>query len=570
MTAPIPSTSPIFRNYDKFRYIIEEARTGEIVARDVYVEKPQLVRKLSGPCIMEFDIDYRHSSIQLPDNSGPILLKPWGHICHVETVVGGERVIFASAIMKPSDVDENTGVLHFQGEGFSNYAHEIPLLINWNPITVDPFTIVDKIWTHIQSFDNGNLNVQIYNFNEAGDELDPPLSNTQMFPGFSFDGTDFVVDFFAIFIRAVDYTDCGDYINSLARDIPFDYFEESRWNEGKTAINKRIQLAYPHGGVSQTNLVFRQNENILQMKTHTESEIQWASDIVGRGWFPGRTYSSQLSNIDDTRLRRVIMEDDVMINSNERSAIWADRQLTRRQEPHWWESIIISMYHSNAPWGSYDVGDQIRVQGFMPWVGWVDLVHKIIALAPDEENGIVQLALKAEGAFNYDPIFFAGPNTNLLTNYNFISDLDFWTDVGDGGWFRDPAVGNLSLGSARVEADGTLKTLMSEHITVHNDTDWIAGSASVKWHNGVSVDGSAPLLVGAIMYNEDDEVLYHPTFKSIAMPTNDSDGWQAIGGRWTIPSFAPDISYCRLLLVVQPSMTDGTVWYDDVNIKMDE
>lgn len=62
-------------------------------------------------------------------------------------------------------------------------------------------------------------------------------------------------NFFAVFIRESDRNDCGDYINKLARDIPFDYFEESTWIEGKSAISKKIRLAYPSGGVDQEELV---------------------------------------------------------------------------------------------------------------------------------------------------------------------------------------------------------------------------------------------------------------------------------------------------------------------------
>jgi len=143
------------------------------------------------------------------------------------------------------------------------------------------------------------------------------------------------------------------------------------------------------------------------------------------GWFPGQEYSATLTNSDPTRFRRVIMQDDARINSTERAAAWAKRKLTRRQTPAYWDSIIVDMGHPNAPFGSYDVADTIIVAGKMPIVGDVRQRHKIIAIAVDEESGTCELSLKAEGAFNYDPIYFSGdtagsimiqpPNPDALT-----------------------------------------------------------------------------------------------------------------------------------------------------------
>ena len=67
------------------------------------------------------------------------------------------------------------------------------------------------------------------------------------------------------------------------------------------------------------------------------------------------------------------------------------------------------MGHPNAPFGTYDVGDRINVQGYMPFIGDVKQQHKILAIAVDEEKGVCELTLMAEGAFNYDPIFYEAP-----------------------------------------------------------------------------------------------------------------------------------------------------------------
>ena len=420
-----------------------------------------------------------------------------------------------------------------------------------------------KIWTHLQSYSNGNLGVQVYSLGEDNEKVTPPTSNTLLLPGFSFDETKFVQDFFAIFIRRIDFTDCGDYINKLARDIPFDYFEEAEWNENRTAINKFIQLAYPHGGVLQSNLVFRQNENVIRAKSRIETETEWTSDIGIRGWFPGKVYSTVLANADPKRYRRFVLEEDVHINSTERSAAWAHRQLSRRQFPAYWETITINMYHPNAPFGTWDVGDQIRVQGLMPWVGEIDQVHKIIAWSLDEATATCELTLRAEGAFNYDPIFFEGPNPNILNNPSFTQSMFSWTDLL-GSWSRDSLSGaNGTLGCARVTCNGTEKIMASEMITVAPG-DEVTLRAFSYWDSLVAT--GSPIQLCLNTYDSDGDVVNTIVFSDVAA-TGTAPDWQLMENEYTIPA---GIVRMRALARVLPTATSGVVRFDEFFLTRDE
>lgn len=549
---------------DRCRFIIEEARTGEILIRDLPALKPKILRKLSGPCVIEFGLDYRDSLVQHPDGSGPILLKPWGHWCHVEKTINGKRQIIASGLFQPSQVDPETGILQARWQGFSGYLQGIPWLQNWNPIAVDPAAIVNKIWNHVQSYANGNLGVTCYSLAEDGSKTIPPVTNTEMLPGFSFDGSNFLMDFFAIFIRRIDFTDCGDYVTKLARDIPFDFFEESNWNEDHTAIEKWIQIAYPKGGALQSDLIFRMNENVLFGQTRIEAEMEWASDIAVRGWFPGKVYSSVLSNADPIRYRRVVMEEDARINSTERAAAGAHKQLTRRQSPPYWESITVKMYHSHARFGTWDVGDQIRVQGTAPWVGEIDQVHKIIAWSLDEASQTCQLTLRAEGAFNYDPIFFDGVYQNELQNSDFTASMFSWTKVS-GNWVRDALTGYNSLGCVKVQCDGTEKILVSEMIPVTSSDD-VNLSCYVHWENMVTSAGpDAPIQIALNLYDELNELLQTVIFDDTAADGDAADWFQIGNDNYDVPSTGTPTKM-RVMARILPSALSGTVRYDQFSI----
>lgn len=579
----------------KFRFIVEEARTGKILSRDLTVSNARVMRTLSGPCSIEFDVDHRDPSVE------GIYFKPWGQLIHVEAEVMGrklnpaydpdppdppegetappndkwlitepDRRIWCTGIVQPSTIDKKTGKLRLKAEGFMSYPKGLPWLENWNPFTVDVFETVHKIWDHVQSYPGGDLGVKVT----------PAESGVVMLPGYAFDGAIWNLNFFAEFIRASDRRDCGDHITGLARDVPFDMFERSEWNSDRTAIQKTIELSYPRGGLDQVNLVFALNENVYEAEPHAETEIDWVSDIGIAGWFPNKEYSVQISNADPTRFRRYLAEDDAKINSTERAAAWAHRRLTRRQTPAYWESIIVDMNHPNAPFGFYDVGDRIMVQGLMPWVGYVKEVHKITAISVDEASGACEIKLKAEGAFSYDPIYYEGkpvPPTgqepNLLPNGYFGENMSGWLG-GKGQWFRETQYGHMHAGCARIDCnDGGEWMSSTAHIPV-NPGEVYEISVWMR-QNGIEGSGaeSAQLMVltNAYQDTEDDDwdLIYRDAvvIDTLAVAEG-NETWRKMSGFYTIPE--EGVASIDVRLLVLPDITDGIMWWDEAMVKLRE
>lgn len=371
------------------RFIVEEAVTGNILDRDAEILEPKFVRKLSGPAHLEFSVPYHG------EPSTDINWKAYGQIVHVEEqYYDGTRHIIGSCLVQPGNETDASGSLKIVCEGFSSYAKGIPWIDNYNPIAVDPFAIVARIWNHLQTQTNGNLGVTIT----------PASSGTLLLPGFGWDGSNLVINFFAIFVRAIDFRDCGDEVNYWARDIPFEYLEVSAWNGPKTAITKSLVLAYPRRGVQRNELAFILGENVIDASVMGEAEIDWTSDVIIRGWFPGTVYQGEFTNPDSTRFRRVMMQDDAQINTQERAAAAAKRLLTRNLIPSSWQKITIDRNHPNAPYGSFEVGDDILIQGFMPWKGVVKEWHRIVEYSISDADGSCEMTVKHVDAFNYDPI----------------------------------------------------------------------------------------------------------------------------------------------------------------------
>lgn len=379
------------------KFIVEEAVTRKILCRDLAVgPQPQVIPTISGPAMMEFEVPFGDPQNK-DDDGNDIRFRAWGQFIHAEvTLPNGTRKIIASCIVKTCTIDPGTSNLKIQAEGFANYGKDMPWIDNYNPIAVDPFEIVQRIWNHMQTQTHGDIGVTVT----------PASSGTILLPGFGWDGTELVINFFAIFVRAIDFRDCADEMNKLARDIPFDYREISAWNGDRTVVNRTLQMYYPRYGSQRNDLSFRIGENVLGAEPTSEAEIDWISDIIVRGWFPGKVYSSTVSNPDATRFRRTIKEEDASVNSAERAAVWANRRLKRRQIPAHFSKITVDAFHPNAPFGTWECGDEILVQASYPWMGNISEWHRIMSYSLNDDTGSCDINLKHVDAFNYDPIEF--------------------------------------------------------------------------------------------------------------------------------------------------------------------
>lgn len=539
---------------DRFRHTIIEVNTNKILTRDLTVREFQLQVNLSAPSRVSFKIPQseRYGS------AFGIDWKNWGQWIITETEIDGKQEILTCCLVNNNQLDPKTGDMVIDGMGFMGYTKGIPWLENFNPIAVDPAEIIQRIWAHVQSFSNANLGVRV----------EPSSTGTQMLPGYGFDGTILSFDFFAIFIRAVDFIDCGDYISTLARDLPLDMIESAYWNSDRTQVEKVLNIAYPLGGYQQDHLVFRLNENVINAEKAEEMDIEPVSDVIIRSWLPGKIYTSQLSNADPTRLRRTVLEEDANIDSTERAAAWAKRKLTRRNIPRSFSKITVDMHHPHAPFGSYWVGDSIYVEApDFPWFGDISEWHRITSITMNEGEPLVELGLKVEGAFNYDPIQY-DPNweqkptqdMNLLSNGYFLKNLAGWYPK-KGQWIRVATVGYKTDGCVRIDCDDRGEELESEKVPVQ-EGDQIHFSAWVRFQT-ITYTGT-PTFTFAIVcnqyYNGGSLAQYDIIDGFLQDGTN---GFKELTGTWTVPMGVNEIS---ISLVVEDSVSSGVAFWDDVRI----
>lgn len=542
---------------DRLRFTVIEANTDAILARDLVVKEPKVRVNLSSPSTIQFKMVQTESV----KSAAGINWKRNGQCIVCEIEIDNERKVFAYGIISDPTVDKQTGEMSISADGLMAYPKNKPLLVNFNPIAVDPFEIVQLVWAHLQSYSNANLGV----------EVAPASSGTQMLPGYSYDGNILNFDFFAVFYRASDLSDCGDILSGLARDIPFDMIEEAEWNEDRTALTRRIRLGYPQGGVQQNNLSFRLGENVVDAEKAEEIDIEPVTDVLIRGWLPGKVMSSELSNADSTRYRTTIIEEDAYIDSTERAAAWAKRKLSRRNIPKSFKTITINANHSNAPIGSFWVGDSIYVQAKdYPWYGDIEGWHRVTYIDYDEEKGTAEIGLKVDGAFNYDPIEYdpnydQQPTTDLnrLVNGYFGTNLVGWISLR-GQWIRTnqetyETVYAQNSGSIRIDCDDHGEAFQS-HVATCVPGEHLRLQCVVKYNNMTCTDQAQPTfqLLGITSKNGDltvgetfviDEIIGH----------SGSAGWQQLKmDDWLVPDGINEIA---LRFNVVDNVTGGTAYW---------
>ena len=146
-------------------------------------------------------------------------------------------------------------------------------------------------------------------------------------------------------------------------------------------------------------------------------------------------------------------------------------------------------------------------------------------------------------------------NPNLLTGGSF-DDAATLDTTGNFSWESE---GRTKAGSAKVVADGTAKTLLSNIISVVGGQD-LDISCYLKW-SGVTASSGSAFKLSVVNYNED----VTGTTVDIATKSSPdaSSSWTLLSGSYTVPSTGVDS--IRIRLKVVETVTAGTILWDDVS-----
>src|SRR5690606_8191306 len=214
----------------------------------------------------------------------------------------------------------------------------------------------------------------------------------------------------------------GEEIDKLARDTPFDYRERGRWNEDRSAPIVDLEFAYPRIGRRRFDLRFAQGENIDNVLPIEEDPDLFCTTVIvhGRGEGSEMVHGRADAHHPFTLPIATNVEDKSRSTRAECDRRAADER-KRRSQPA--ESRLevseleLDMYNANAPFGSFDVGDEILLHISLAWTGELALWHRVTEMTISPDSGQMKLGLVRCGLElqNFDPGLSSGPVSTVWT-----------------------------------------------------------------------------------------------------------------------------------------------------------
>lgn len=373
-----------------FRLIAQEVLSGAIVDWDLPVQSDfSYTTQLSGPTVMSGSFKPEIISVQ------ELGLDGYAYFFHAEI----ENQIRATAIFLPPKYEDYS--LSFSCEGIAAVPHYVTWGASLSEVGIDPLVVVRNIWNHVQSNPLSNLGVVVSN-NLSGKLLGTP-AHTDIIA--NADGTTTTNDVAEepYQLQWWDAVNCGEEIDNLSTQTPFDYRERVAWNTTSTDVNLFIDLGYPRLGAPRPNLLFN-NENIIEVVPVQEGTDTFASEVIvigaGEGSDTVRGYAAAAFG---KRIRKVLVVTDKTITSTDRADKIAKSELDLRKGNLLdIDEIVVRAKHPNASIGEYDVGDDIFVQVDVPWLlnvygSW----YRIVSINYAPFTDIVRLTIKRSDSFRY-------------------------------------------------------------------------------------------------------------------------------------------------------------------------
>ena len=355
-----------------WRYLAQRALTGQWLDWDLPVARDELTWALSGPGSLRGTLP--------PDYGRPLgvdgrpVLDEWATFLYAEA----DGIIRWGGILTGCTFDNASW--HLDAAGFSTYPTGLPYLDAYRQTGVDPAQVIRDIWRHIQAQPDGNLGITV-------DALTTPVRlGTTAEP---FD------------LAWWEAPDCGQTIDTLAKQTPLDYVEEHTWS-GPSTVAHRIRLGYPRLGRRRTDLAFIQGDNIITTVAAALDGSLIANEGIGIGKGEGRATLMRRIPTRDGRLRRALTYTDKTVNTTSMLDSLVRRELAAHADPLTVDTIEI-INHPHAPIGSWQLGDDILVQADVPGLGPISTWSRVVGWSLTGADRAV-LTLKPSSSFTYGAV----------------------------------------------------------------------------------------------------------------------------------------------------------------------
>ena len=137
----------------RWSFIAQRAVTGEFLDWDIPLHLGSLEWELSGPGSLKATLNPDVGGLRASDGSP--LFEEWGTLLYAES--GGE-IRWGGIVVHCSFEGEQWNL---EAAGFSTYPHARTYRGEYSRVQVDPAEVIKHIWTHLQSYPDADLGVQV-------------------------------------------------------------------------------------------------------------------------------------------------------------------------------------------------------------------------------------------------------------------------------------------------------------------------------------------------------------------------------------------------------------------------
>jgi hypothetical protein len=181
--------------------------------------------------------------------------------------------------------------------------------------------------------------------------------------------------------------DCGNEIDTLSTQVPFEYRERHAWNDDRTDVEHFLDLAQPILGSRRHDLRFAVGENVTVVPPPEFDGDDFADEILALGKGDGRSMLRSQISAPTGRLRRsrVLPLKDVGDVNRLRSLAESELRFARSLGSI---SELEVVDHNNARLGTFGSGDEIFVRaGGDGWFA-IDMWVRIVAVSirPEDDS----------------------------------------------------------------------------------------------------------------------------------------------------------------------------------------
>lgn len=371
-----------------WRYHAARPITNEWLDRDLQLNNVQVSWALSGPGELTATVDAITADSR--DSAGRLVLDEWGTFIYAE-----ENDIIRWGGILHSSVDAGNGSRSLTCTSFSGYPNGRLYTdfsdTGYRVYVKDAFDIIRYLWSWVQNSYNSNLGVQLNDVMSGyvmGSEDPGPQPVRSSFPTNAA-----YLDAKTKWQSAVNepyvlawwnMPDIGNEINNILTESRGEYIEYHTWTADKQSVVHRIDLS-TYAGSRRDDLRFIEGENLIPAPLPDRDGTEYANYVLAVGAGEDRhTLKSYPETSDDGRLRRDAAAPAKGIYSPTLLQALAHQALLYAQDINKIDSITV-VDHPNAPLGSWQLGDQIRVETYSGFIK-LDLWLRIIGWSFDPQN----------------------------------------------------------------------------------------------------------------------------------------------------------------------------------------